>query len=91
MTQEGDDPVTTAPTSNRQCDFLPPLGLSFPIWHSDSMTPHGNKCSPQKGSPHGKLGPTQTSPAPLALVLDSVLSAVPTSFLLKLRLIPDPK
>lgn len=91
MAREGDDPVTRAPTSNRQCDFLPPLGLSFPIWHSDSMTPRGNKGSPQKGSPHGKLGPTPTSPAPLALVLDSVLSAVPASFLLKLRLVPDTK
>lgn len=44
------DLVTNAPTSNRLCDSLPPLGLSFPIWHSDCMTPHGNH--PLNPPPH---------------------------------------
>lgn len=31
VTEEGNDGMTSVPISNRLCDFLPPLGLSFPI------------------------------------------------------------
>lgn len=61
---------TGAPTSHRLCDFLLPLGLSFPIWHFDSDSTW-KSVQPPRGSPRRKLGPSQTSPAPLALKWDS--------------------
>lgn len=56
--------ITRAPTSNSLGELLPPPGLSFLIWHSESMTPHGNKGHPQKGSPTGNWVPLRPHQPP---------------------------